>query len=254
MSEMKPQPDDMPDNSIGETLRTIIFAMIIALTIRTLAFEPFNIPSKSMVPTLLVGDFLFVSKFSYGYGTTGTFWGMAPFVGRIGGNVPARGDVIVFKTPRDNKTDYIKRLIGLPGDEIQMRHGILHVNGIPVERERLEKPIEEDDEQLSTIDTIDYLEHLPGGKNHIIRKQGGDENSLDNTEVFTVPPHNYFFMGDNRDNSQDSRTRMVGYVPEENLVGKAEFLFFSLKPDAAFWQFWKWPWTVRWGRLFSKIN
>lgn len=253
MSDPKPLPDDAPDNSIGETIRTIIFAMIIALTIRTLAFEPFNIPSKSMVPTLLVGDFLFVSKFSYGYGTTGTFWGVAPFQGRVGGHTPQRGDVIVFKTPRDNRTDYIKRLVGLPGDEIQMRKGILHVNGIPVDRERLENPVKNDEDDYSSISGTDYIEHLPGGVNHIIRKQG-DNNALDDTQVFTVPPHNYFFMGDNRDNSQDSRTHMVGYVPEENLVGKAEFLFFSLKPDAVFWQFWKWPWTVRWSRLFTKIN
>lgn len=254
MSDTKPLPDDdTPDNSIGETLRTIIFAMIIALTIRTLAFEPFNIPSKSMVPTLLVGDFLFVSKFSYGYGNTGTFWGIAPFEGRFMGHAPQRGDVVVFKTPRDNKTDYIKRLIGLPDDKIQMIHGILYVNGVPVDRERLEKPFEEDADHISTYGVTDYIEHLPGGVNHVIRKQG-DNNYLDNTDVFTVPPHHYFFMGDNRDNSQDSRTNMVGYVPEENLVGKAEFLFFSLKPDANFWQFWQWPWSVRWGRLFSKIN
>ena len=253
MPDTQPTRDDTPDSSIGETLRTIVFAMIIALAIRTLAFEPFNIPSSSMVPTLLVGDFLFVSKFSYGYGSTGTFWGLAPFAGRIGGHVPHRGDVVVFKTPHDNKTDYIKRLIGLPGDEIQMRHGILHINGVPVDRERLEMPLDEDGEALSTLDTVDYVEHLPDGVSHIIRKHG-DENALDNTQVFTVPAHEYFFMGDNRDNSQDSRTTMVGYVPESNLVGKAEFLFFSLKPDASFWQFWKWPWSVRWHRIFSKID
>lgn len=253
MNETKSPKDTTPDHSIGETLRTIIFAMIIALTIRTLAFEPFNIPSSSMVPTLLIGDFLFVSKYSYGYGTTGTFWNLAPFKGRFGGHAPQRGDIVVFKTPRDNTTDYIKRLIGLPGDEIQMRHGILHVNGLPVDRERLEQPIEANNETPITYNTVDYVETLPGGVTHIIRKQG-DENMLDDTDVFTVPPHHYFFMGDNRDNSQDSRTTMVGYVPEENLVGKAEFLFFSLKPDSAFWQFWKWPWSVRWRRLLMKLS
>ena len=246
-------PDNEPDSSIGETLRTIIFAMVIALTIRTLAFEPFNIPSSSMVPTLLVGDFLFVSKFSYGYGATGTFWRLAPFKGRVGGHQPERGDVVVFKTPRDNTTDFIKRLIGLPGDEIQMRHGILYVNGVPVDRERLAAPLNEEGEPEAPANATDYLEHLPGGVTHVIRKQG-DENGLDNTTVFTVPPHHYFFMGDNRDNSQDSRTEQVGYVPEENLVGKAEFLFFSLSQDAHFWQFWRWPWTVRWHRLFTKIS
>ncbi len=253
MTQTPPPENNPPDQNIGETLRTVIFAMIIALTIRTLAFEPFNIPSSSMVPSLLIGDFLFVSKFSYGYGSTGTFWGLPAMSGRIGGSTPQRGDVIVFKTPRDNTTDYIKRLIGLPGDTVQMRHGILYVNGTPVDRDRLEKPVERDGDNLVSLDTIDYLEHLPGGVTHIIRKQG-DDNALDNTEVFSVPPHNYFFMGDNRDNSQDSRTHMVGFVPEENLVGKAEFLFFSLQPDASFWQFWRWPWTVRWERLFTKIS
>jgi signal peptidase I len=253
MTEVKPPDDTTPDGSLGETIRTIIFAMVIALTIRTLAFEPFNIPSSSMVPTLLIGDFLFVSKYSYGYGSIGTFWGATPFKGRIGGHEPARGDVVVFKTPRDNSTDYIKRLIGLPGDSIQMQHGILYVNGVPVERDRLEKPLDDEDGPLANLISVDYLEHLPGGVTHIIRKQG-DDNALDNTNVFVVPAHHYFFMGDNRDNSQDSRTSMVGFVPEENLVGKAEFLFFSLQPDARFWQFWRWPWTVRWRRLFTIIN
>jgi signal peptidase I len=240
------------DDSLKETVRTIIFAMIIALTVRTLAFEPFNIPSSSMVPTLLVGDFLFVSKFSYGYGSTGTFWGMAPFSGRIFGEAPHRGDVVVFKTPRDNSTDYIKRLIGLPGDTIQMRQGILYINGVPVERDKLAEPIAEPGEK-PPAGVTDYLEHLPDGVTHVIRKEG-DNMPLDNTDIFVVPPHRYFFMGDNRDNSQDSRTQNVGYVPEENLVGKAEFLFFSLGDDAHFWQVWKWPWAVRWHRLFSKIG
>jgi signal peptidase I len=240
------------DDGLKETLRTIVFAMIIALLIRTLAFEPFNIPSSSMVPTLLIGDYLFVSKYSYGYGSTGTFWGMAPYSGRIGGGEPHRGDVVVFKLPRDGSTDYIKRLIGLPGDTVQMRQGILYINGVPVERDKIA--------QAAMIDNVappenitDYLEHLPQGPTHIIRKEG-DDRPLDNTDVFVVPPHHYFFMGDNRDNSQDSRTRNVGYVPEENLVGKAEFLFFSLEEGVHFWEVWKWPWAVRWQRLFTKIG
>jgi signal peptidase I len=241
-----------PDN-LKETIRTIIFAMIIALVVRTFAFEPFNIPSSSMVPSLLVGDFLFVSKFSYGYGSTGTFWGMGPFKGRIFGDAPHRGDVVVFKTPRDNSTDYIKRLIGLPGDTVQMRQGLLYVNGLPVDRDRLASPIVESGEPTPHANITDYLEHLPDGVTHIIRKEG-ENMPLDNTDVFVVPEHHYFFMGDNRDNSQDSRTPAVGYVPEENLVGKAEFLFFSLGDDAHFWQFWKWPWAVRWDRLFTKIH
>ncbi|MDE1901909.1 MAG: signal peptidase I [Alphaproteobacteria bacterium] len=233
-----------------ETLRTIIYALLIALVIRTFAYEPFNIPSGSMIPTLLIGDYLFVSKFSYGYGSVGTFYGMLPFSGRIGGGEPHRGDVVVFKLPRDPSVDYIKRLIGLPGDTVQMREGILYINGEPVERDRLAHV---DPVGNPPSNAVDYLEHLPQGPTHIIRKLG-DNNPLDNTAVFVVPPHDYFFMGDNRDNSLDSRTTNVGFVPESNLVGKAEFLFFSLKPGAPFWAFWEWPWTVRWSRLFTPIK
>jgi signal peptidase I len=240
-----------------ETIRTIASALIIAFVIRTFAFEPFNIPSASMVPTLLVGDFLFVSKFSYGYGSAGTFWGALPFDGRIGiGGEPHRGDVVVFKLPRDPSVDYIKRLIGLPGDTVQMRDGLLYINGAPVERDRLENPVPEPDGDPAPTAT-DYIEHLPQGPDHIIRKLG-DNEPLDNTALFKIPPHNYFFMGDNRDNSLDSRVdpsrNGVGFVPEGNLVGKAEFLFFSQQPDAHFWQVWAWPWSVRWKRLFTLIH
>jgi signal peptidase I len=248
--QKNPKPEE---DSLKETVRTIVFAMIIALVVRTFAFEPFNIPSSSMVPTLLVGDFLFVSKFSYGYGSTGTFWELAPFKGRILGHEPHRGDVVVFKTPRDNSTDYIKRLIGLPGDTVQMRQGLLYINGVPVERDRLAHPVLGKGDATPSANVTDYLEHLPGGVTHVIRKEG-ENMPLDNTDVFVVPEHHYFFMGDNRDNSQDSRTPNVGYVPEENLVGKAQFLFFSLEDGVHFWEFWKWPWAVRWHRLFSKID
>ncbi len=235
-----------------ETLRMMAFALLIALTIRTFAYEPFNIPSSSMVPTLLVGDFLFVSKFSYGYGSEGTFLGLIPFKGRLGGSEPKRGDIVVFKLPRDPSIDYIKRLIGLPGDTIQMRQGILYINGVPVERTRLPNLAEEAYTHPPS-NAADYMEYLPQSPAHIIRKLGNDQ-PLDNTDVFTVPPHNYFFMGDNRDNSQDSRTKNVGFVPEENLVGKANLLFFSLDEHTHFWEFWTWPWTVRWSRILSRIN
>ena len=167
--------------------------------------------------------------------------------------MPDRGDVVVFKLPRDNSTDYIKRLIGLPGDTIQMRQGILYINGVPVERDRLAQPLGDEPKGNAAANITDYLEHLPDGLTHVIRKEG-DNMPLDNTDIFVVPPHHYFFMGDNRDNSQDSRTANVGYVPEENLVGKAEFLFFSLDDGTHFWEIWKWPWAVRWNRLFTKIN
>jgi len=260
MSQQFPQPDKVEnvsqtEDGFKELIRTLVIALAIALTIRTFAFEPFNIPSSSMVPTLLIGDFLFVSKISYGYGGVGTFWGLSPMKGRVLGDEPHRGDVVVFKWPGDNSTDYIKRLIGLPGDTIQMRQGELYINGVPVDRDKLEAPVSGNLFPGTTASTIDYIEHLPGGVDHIIRKKGND-NPLDNTPVFVVPPHHYFFMGDNRDESSDSRDPRgrVGYVPEENLVGKAEFLFFSLGDNTAFWEVWKWPSEVRWNRIFSKIN
>ncbi|MDP9127047.1 MAG: signal peptidase I [Pseudomonadota bacterium] len=255
MSVRPTPPEAEQPESMWELGRTIIMAMLIALVIRTFAFEPFNIPSSSMVPTLWVGDFLFVSKFSYGYGSEGTFWGLAPFGGRIFDRVPKRGDVIVFKLPKDNSTDYIKRLIGLPGDTVQMRNGLLYVNGTLVPRDRLSKPLPGPHNEEPQSSVTDYMEHLPQGPDHIIRKLF-DEGGLNDTSVYTVPPRHYFFMGDNRDNSQDSRARNggVGFVPEENLVGKAEFLFFSIDDNVHFWEVWKWPSAVRWDRLFTKIG
>jgi signal peptidase I len=235
-----------------ETLRMLVFALLIALTVRTFAYEPFNIPSSSMVPSLLIGDFLFVSKFSYGYGSEGTFWGFIPFSGRIWKSEPKRGDIIVFKKPRDPSIDYIKRLIGLPGDSIQMRQGILYINGVPVERSIL-PTLAEEEATKPPANAVDYTEYLPQGPAHIIRKLS-DDQPLDNTGVFTIPAHHYFFMGDNRNNSQDSRTQEVGFVPEENLVGKAELLFFSIDEKTRFWEFWEWPWAVRWSRVLNKIN
>lgn len=239
-------------DSIAESVRTVIVAIFIAMIIRTFAFEPFNIPSSSMVPTLLIGDYLFVSKYSYGYGKVGTFWGIAPLSSRFGGGSPKRGDVIVFKTPRDNKTDYIKRLIGLPGDTVQVRRGLLYLNGSPVKRARVSELLEG---KLAPRDSfsVDYVETLPEGVTHVIREEG-DDKPLDDTLEFKVPARHYFFMGDNRDNSLDSRTEKVGFVPEENLVGRAEFLFFSLDERARFWEFWKWPDSVRKARIFTKIK
>jgi signal peptidase I len=254
MTDTNTQNPGPHEGTLGETARTIIFAILIALLIRTFAFEPFNIPSSSMVPTLLIGDFLFVSKYSYGYGGRGTFWGVPLFPGRIlETHGPQRGDVAVFKWPHDNSTDYIKRVIGLPGDHVQMKEGILYINGNAVERARLAEPIPEPGKP-EPANVTDYTEHLPNGPDHIIRKRNGDDDPLDNTPDFLVPEHHYFMMGDNRDNSQDSRTDNVGMVPEENLVGKARVIFFSLDDDASFWQVWKWPWAIRWGRLFTRIT
>lgn len=238
---------------IGETIKTIVYAILIALFIRTFFYEPFSIPSASMVPTLLVGDYLFVSKFSYGYSRYSLPFGLPLFSGRVFFRPPHRGDVAVFKLPRDPSIDFIKRIIGLPGDRIQMKDGILNINGQPVKREQLGPYFYDENGRTSTY--IHYIETLPNGYQHDIIEIG-DDQPLDNTAVFTVPPNTYFMMGDNRDNSADSRDpdSGVGYVPAANIVGHAEFIFFSTNGYAHWWEVWKWPFTVRYTRLFSGIH
>ena len=244
---------------ILETVKTIVYAVLIALVVRTVAYEPFNIPSGSMVPTLLVGDYLFVSKFSYGYSRYSLPFGLPLFSGRIYlpfSHTPERGDVAVFKLPTDPSTDYIKRIVGLPGDHIQVRHGELYVNDQKVPRRPVEDYVYE--EGGSTLLLHRYIESLPRGPNeppleHPIIKVG-DNGPLDNTQVYEVPPGHYFAMGDNRDNSQDSRVlSAVGYVPAENLVGKAQILFFSTDGSARWWEIWKWPFAIRYRRLLHGV-
>ena len=237
----------------GETLRTVVYAVIIALGIRTFAYEPFNIPSGSMIPTLLVGDFLFVSKFSYGYSRYSLPFSLPLISDRVFASEPERGDVIVFKLPKDNKTDYIKRLIGLPGDRIQMKHGILHINGEPVSR-RLVATHEKTSYLGQSFEVLEYVETLPGGRTHRILEES-DQETYDQTAEYVVPEGHFFFMGDNRDSSLDSRAQHhVGFVPFKNLVGRAEFLFFSREVTAPWWQFWRWPADIRWGRIGNGIE
>lgn len=243
----------VPGKSGGfwETVKTLLYAVLIALAIRTVAFEPFNIPSGSMIPTLLVGDYLFVSKYSYGYSRHSLPFAPPLFGGRVFGTLPERGDVAVFKLPRDNRTDYIKRIVGLPGDRIQVRRGRLYVNGEIAARRRL------DDLPLGPLGTgvPQFVETLPGGSEHLIVERRGDVGGLDNTPVFTVPAGHVFAMGDNRDDSSDSRVlREVGFIPVENLVGRAEFLFFSHDSSAYLWEVWKWPAAIRWRRLFQPVE
>lgn len=234
---------------VFETVRTLVYAILIALVVRTFFFEPFNIPSGSMKPTLLVGDYLFVSKYSYGYSRHSFPLSLGGFDGRIFGAEPERGDVAVFKLPRDNSTDYIKRIIGLPGDRLQMRNGTLIINGTPVQEQRDGTFSDEDmanqniplvRETLPNGVTFDTLDMLPNG-------------SLDSTREFVVPEGHVFAMGDNRDNSLDSRTTNVGMIPMENLIGRAEILFFSTNGSASLWEIWRWPTAIRWSRLFNPI-
>ena len=216
-------------SSLISNVKTIGWALVFAFVIRTLVFEPFNIPSGSMKPTLLVGDYLFVSKMSYGLGKYSfpLLTGILDYDGRILGEEPERGDVVVFRLPSDPAVDYIKRVVALPGETVQVRAGVLYINGEPVKREsRAERLIE--DSRGFPLRITEYLETLPGGHEHLIWEVT-DNGPLDNTPVFTVPEGHYFFMGDNRDNSQDSRvTRSVGPVPYENLIGRADYLFFSV--------------------------
>jgi signal peptidase I len=241
------------EGGIAETVRVIFHALIIALIIRTFLFQPFNIPSGSMKETLLVGDYLFVSKYTYGYSRYSIPFSPPLFSGRIWSGNPERGDIVVFRLPKDDTTDYIKRVIGLPGDRIQMIEGVLHINGEPVKRERIEDFIE-NEEGGRTTRVKRWRETLPNGVSYTTLDLI-DNGFYDNTSVYNVPAGQYFMMGDNRDNSTDSRVlSQVGYVPLQNIVGKAQVIFFSIQEGERAWELWRWPWSVRWDRLFHLVR
>jgi len=241
-------------DGLGGTVRVIVEALIIALVVRTFLFQPFEIPSGSLIPTLEIGDYLFVSKFSYGYSRYSFPYGLAPISGRILGSLPTQGDIAVFKGPRDNSTDYIKRVIGLPGDSVQVVEGRLYINDKLVERRPIE-PYATRDLFGNPIEAPQYVETLPNGVEHRIIEVEGDRGGFDNTPKYEVPPDHVFMMGDNRDNSADSRDmNSMGFVPVENLEGKAQVIFFSIDERSSFWKVWDWPWAIRWHRLFTGIN
>jgi signal peptidase I len=241
-----------------EMVKVIVQAVILATVFRIFLFQPFNIPSGSMKQTLLVGDYLFVSKFSYGYSRYSFPWGIIPFDGRIFGSEPKRGDVVVFRLPRDNSIDYIKRVIGLPGDQIIVRDGTVYINNQAA-------PQTPAGEYVGPEESFQakprYEETLPNGvKHYVLHWQR--ESDLDNAGPFEVPAGHYFMMGDNRDDSLDSRVppthRGVGYVPNQNLIGRAEIIFFSAATDnpQAFRPTspWTWPFDIRWTRFFNLIR
>ena len=247
-----------------ETVKVIVQALLIALVVRTALFQPFNIPSGSLIPTLLIGDYLFVSKYSYGYShySLPGFLDLAPnaMPGRLFYSPPKRGDIVVFRPPGEPDQDFIKRVIGLPGDKVQMIKGRLYINGVVVPREQA-SPYQMEDGFRKPTDVTRYYETLPdsqdhpGGVRHQIIQLAGDEGGAANTDVFTVPPDHFFMMGDNRDNSTDSRVlSAVGYVPFENLIGRAQMIFFSIAEGEHAWMFWRWPTAVRWNRIFKIVR
>jgi signal peptidase I len=237
-------------DGIIEIAKTVGYAILIALVIRSALYEPFRIPSGSMIPSLLVGDYLFVSKYSYGYSRYSFPWSPDLFSGRIMDSAPKRGDVVVFRQPPHPEIDFIKRIIGLPGDHIQVKGGILYINDVAVIRDKIADYVDEQGNGYTQ-----YIETLPNGVKHRIIEMEGDQGSLDNTGVYIVPPDHYFAMGDNRDNSADSRVpEVVGYVPAENLVGKAQIIFFSTDGSAHWWEVWKWPFAMRFARFFDLIT
>ncbi|MCI5059654.1 MAG: signal peptidase I [Alphaproteobacteria bacterium] len=238
---------------ISEFAKTAIIAVLLALIIRTFLYEPFNIPSGSMLPTLEVGDYLFVSKPAYGYSRHSFPFGLANFEGRMMEDTPERGDVIVFKLPTNPSVDYIKRIVGMPGETIQVINGRVYINGDVVEREPVGLA-QRENEDLSPQAMMEYIEILPGGIMHRIYEESDNEH-LDNTAQYSVPEGHYFVMGDNRDNSQDSRVQsLVGFVPYENIVGRADILFFSVDEGMSFLNPFSWPRNIRYNRIFDRIG
>ena len=235
-----------------ENFKTFFIAILIALTLRTFAFEPFSIPSGSMKPTLLEGDYLFVSKYSFGYSKHSFPMSFPTFTGRIFGKYPERGDVAVFKFTQNTKIDYIKRIVGLPGDTVQVKNGVLYLNSVPIERQHKGRWSAKD--RNNVMQTYDiYQEKL--SNDFIYHVLDATPNGmLDNTDIYTVPKGHVFAMGDNRDQSSDSRIlSQLGFIPFNHLVGRAQIIFYSRDRSEPLWKLWLWPSSVRVERIFKRI-
>ncbi len=249
--------DDAPKMTAKEEIvdiaKTVFLAVVITVIFRIFFFQPFNIPSGSMQPNLLVGDFIVVSKGTYGYSRSSLIYPLTRMDvrGHVMGREPERGEIIVFKNARHGNRDYIKRLIGMPGDTVQMKGGTLFLNGEAIKREFLSNETVD----CSSSVAATFRETLPDGQSFIIQECRGNAGDNDNTRPMTVPEGHYFFMGDNRDNSQDSRTPQVEFVPRDALVGKARRVAFSVDGNKSkIWQIWKWPSAIRYGRLFDRVE
>lgn len=239
-----------------ENIKSFTYAALLVVGIRTFFVQPFHIPSGSMIPTLEIGDNLFVSKFTYGLSRYSFPFGgnINYFEGRIWGSEPKLGDVAVFRPVTAPDTDFIKRVVGLPGDRVQMKEGILYINDVPSTLEQIED-FETVDDDGTILHSKQYLETLPNGVKHkILKKEPFGEGRYDNTPVFHVPVGHYFMVGDNRDGSNDSRAQTtVGFIPYDNLIGNAKFVFFATGDHTAIWEIWKWPFTAKYSRIFAGI-
>jgi len=256
VEQNKPAVTGQDDEGWGEIIKTVLYALVIAVIFRSFLFQPFVIPSESMLKNLEIGDYLMVSKYSYGFSHHSLPFSPKIFSGRIFDSPVERGDVVVFRLPRDPNTYYIKRAVGLPGDTVQMKRSQLYINGelVPRKKTGLINHIDDDGRPKRYTQ---YEETLPNGKKYLTLDEGHVVGTSDDTPVYKVPEGHYFMMGDNRDNSVDSRVAKamgVGYVPAENIIGRAEWITLSFDNHSKLWEFWKWFPKERREKFFSSIN